>query len=450
VRAPRAVTGLLVLAGAVFGAGFFADNASAYVYWSNLSTIGRAANDGSAPDSDFIPYDGAGAPICAVAVDAAHIYWSTLGGDIGRANINGTGADWQWIDRSSGNTCGLAVSSSGVYVADGYQTAGGSIGRSDLAGTGVSPLLSATAPCGLAVSGDTLIWQTGGSPGTFGKSSASSPGLQPFPVSGDNGYCSLAAGEGSVFYNAWYSAAGDETPISRVPIGGTAPQLITSGSDPKNACGLAYSAGYVYWKQNGPTYSIGRVRSDGGVASQPGLVSGASVAEGCGIAADELPAPDTTITSGPSGTTSDATPTFAFSGSPAADADHFECRIDAGAFALCASPQTTAALADGPHTFAVRAVDVGSNGDPSPATRAFTVQTGDSPACAASKAALAEAKQATAAAEKKVDKAKQAVDKAKSKHQRKKAKKHLKAAKKKLKQAQADQAAAQAAADAAC
>ena len=46
----------------------------------------------------------------------------------------------------------------------------------------------------------------------------------------------------------------------------------------------------------------------------------------------------------------------------------FECRIDAAPFAACTSPLDPGPLADGEHTFAVRAV-----GDPTPATRTFSV-----------------------------------------------------------------------------
>jgi hypothetical protein len=82
-------------------------------------------------------------------------------------------------------------------------------------------------------------------------------------------------------------------------------------------------------------------------------------------------APETTIDSGPTGLTADASPDFSFSASePGAS---FECRIDSGDFASCASPYTAAALADGPHSFEVRAIDAAANTDPTPAQRSFTV-----------------------------------------------------------------------------
>ena len=82
---------------------------------------------------------------------------------------------------------------------------------------------------------------------------------------------------------------------------------------------------------------------------------------------------DTTITGGPSGLTSTATPTFTFTG--VGGAAGFQCRVDTAAFTACTSPHTTATLGQGPHTFEVRALSVTGAPDPTPATRSFTVDT---------------------------------------------------------------------------
>jgi hypothetical protein len=82
-------------------------------------------------------------------------------------------------------------------------------------------------------------------------------------------------------------------------------------------------------------------------------------------------APDTVITSGPSGTTSISTPTFTFLGTEPAST--FACRLDNAPFAPCTSPYLSAPLAEGHHTFAVRATDPSGNVDSTPATREFTV-----------------------------------------------------------------------------
>ncbi|MGH2965428.1 MAG: hypothetical protein ACRDMH_08605 [Solirubrobacterales bacterium] len=83
--------------------------------------------------------------------------------------------------------------------------------------------------------------------------------------------------------------------------------------------------------------------------------------------------PETMIDSGPEGATNDPTPSFAFESSEPGSS--FECKLDAGSFASCSSAKTTSHLADGPHTFSVRATDRVGNTDPSPASPRFSVRT---------------------------------------------------------------------------
>jgi hypothetical protein len=71
------------------------------------------------------------------------------------------------------------------------------------------------------------------------------------------------------------------------------------------------------------------------------------------IALPAPPVPGVTIVSGPAGTVPTPSSTFTFGSSdPGAT---FECSLDGGAFVACASPFTVGPLANGPHTFAVRA-----------------------------------------------------------------------------------------------
>jgi hypothetical protein len=90
-----------------------------------------------------------------------------------------------------------------------------------------------------------------------------------------------------------------------------------------------------------------------------------------GPPADTTP-PETTIDAAPSGLVASASASLSFSSEPGA---RFECAVDGGAFAECSSPASHSALAQGPHTFDVRAVDVAGNHDPSPARAAWTVDT---------------------------------------------------------------------------
>ncbi len=90
---------------------------------------------------------------------------------------------------------------------------------------------------------------------------------------------------------------------------------------------------------------------------------------------EDSTAPETTVDSGPSdgSRTNDATPAFGFTSSEAGSS--FQCKVDSSAYAACSSPNTIAALADGSHSFEVRATDQAGNADPTPASRSFTVDT---------------------------------------------------------------------------
>jgi hypothetical protein len=91
---------------------------------------------------------------------------------------------------------------------------------------------------------------------------------------------------------------------------------------------------------------------------------------------DPIP-PDTTIDTFPPAISNDSTPTFTFSGtdniSPAVLT--FEYSVDGSTFQPAISPLTLSSLADGQHTFAVRAIDAAGNFDPSPAEYTWIVDT---------------------------------------------------------------------------
>jgi hypothetical protein len=82
--------------------------------------------------------------------------------------------------------------------------------------------------------------------------------------------------------------------------------------------------------------------------------------------------PQTTIDSKPTNPSSDNTPSFTFSADEPAT---FECKLDGGSFAACTSGDSFGPLADGSHTFEVRASDTAGNTDPTPASYTWTIDT---------------------------------------------------------------------------
>lgn len=81
--------------------------------------------------------------------------------------------------------------------------------------------------------------------------------------------------------------------------------------------------------------------------------------------------PETTLTSTPDPVTKATSVSYAFSSSEGGAA--FECRLDDAAFAPCTSPTSLTELAEGDHTFAVRAIDATGQRDATPALHTFEV-----------------------------------------------------------------------------
>jgi hypothetical protein len=87
----------------------------------------------------------------------------------------------------------------------------------------------------------------------------------------------------------------------------------------------------------------------------------------------DITLPDTSITSFPENPSNSADASFGFISTEPGST--FECQLDGGGFSVCTSPKTYTGLADGDHTFEVRAIDADSNVDPSPASYSWTIDT---------------------------------------------------------------------------
>jgi Bacterial TSP3 repeat len=83
-------------------------------------------------------------------------------------------------------------------------------------------------------------------------------------------------------------------------------------------------------------------------------------------------APDTTISSGPTGTTTSTSASFDFASTESGSS--FQCKLDSGSWSSCSGPKSYGSLALGNHTFSVKATDGAGNTDASPATRSWTLE----------------------------------------------------------------------------
>lgn len=87
--------------------------------------------------------------------------------------------------------------------------------------------------------------------------------------------------------------------------------------------------------------------------------------------ADTTP-PETTIATGPANVTKLTSATFTFTANETAT---FACSLDGAAYGACTSPKSYAGLAQGSHTFRVRATDAALNVDATPASRTWKIDT---------------------------------------------------------------------------
>ena len=86
---------------------------------------------------------------------------------------------------------------------------------------------------------------------------------------------------------------------------------------------------------------------------------------------DTTPPPAPTITAQPSDPSNDSSPAFQFTDTEGGIS--FQCKLDSGGFATCASPVAYTGQADGSHTFTVQATDAAGN--PSSTSYSWTIDT---------------------------------------------------------------------------
>lgn len=252
-----------------------ASGAGAYVYWSDGagSGIGRAELSGAAaPGGGWLDAGGEG---CGVAVDAAHVYWTTRRGTIGRAGLDGSDADPEFIELPGGSACGVAVDAGHLYWAS---ATSGKLGRAALDGGAVEPAWMSPGRghgCGIAVDATRVYWASAS--GVYSAPLAGGPVTTISAATADN--CGVAVNAVHVYW-VTREGPGGEGAIMRDLLGGGPPTAIAAA--PQSPCGVAIDSRYVYWANAGSD-AISRAGLDGS-----GLVKrfATGAAGPCGVAVD--------------------------------------------------------------------------------------------------------------------------------------------------------------------
>lgn len=169
------------------------------------------------------------------------------------------------------------------------------------------------------------------------------------------------------------------------------PSGLTNDATPTFSFTSAPSGGTFECKLDGPGTTVGTWTACSSGHTYSTLANGSytfNVRATAGGVTDATPAtrsftvdatpPDTTITSGPSGTITTNSASFGFTSESGAT---FQCKLDGpgtatGTYSACSTGHSYSNLANGSYTFNVRATDTAGNTDASPATRAFTVNAG--------------------------------------------------------------------------
>lgn len=328
-----------------------APGTQAHVYWANYggTTIGRANLDGTGVNQSFIT--GADSP-SSVAVDGAHIYWGNYQSNtIGRSNLDGTGVNQSFIIANSPTS--VVVDGAHIY----WTNSGTAIGRANLDGTGVNAgfITGASNVRGMAVDGAHIYWANYGS-NAIGRANLDGTAKDQGFMTGLNGPYGVAV-DGAHLY--WPSFGGNT--IGRANLDGTGANEGFINSGPLQA--IAVDGAHIYWT-NYVANAIARANLDS-TGANPSFISGAN--DPYGVLVTPL---ETTITASPSGTVASASASFSFFGS---EPGGFECRLDGASFADCSSPAAYAGLANGAHSFEVRATDAAGNVDLTPAKRSWSV-----------------------------------------------------------------------------
>jgi hypothetical protein len=261
--------------------------------WGAFGNIGRAGNDGSNPEREFIHGLSPGF-VCGVAVDSSHIYWADYNREtIGRANIDGTGVEPEFI-KGAHKACGVAISSTHIY----WTSQDGYIGFANLDGSAASVTATpGSEPCGIAV-GPSYVYSMAKVAGAYKiyRSGLGSPAVpvDAFTAAAPTGFCGLAIGppgpnQNLYWTNGGFGSSSSSSGLWFVGTAPTSPPISLAPNTGPEPWGVATDGTYAYWT----TFrgeALSRVKVDGTQAPEENLVTGIGN-ESVGLAVDALPLP---------------------------------------------------------------------------------------------------------------------------------------------------------------
>ena len=238
---PRLARSLRAVALSLLALGALAPAASAEVYWvdSMTSSVGRANNNGGGANQYWL--SSPAQPGGGIVVTADHVYWTGWGGEIWRANRNGTGT--VQIVAGAGNATSLATDGDYLYWTDPNADA---VGRAPIAGGTPDNAFIATgeAPEGVAVAGGHIYW-TNGNDNSIGRANLDGSGVSNSFITGLNAPRHLASDGTSLYWADFYGRR-----VGRANLDGTGVQR-TWFNLGYSVYGVALSGGALFWTEPG-------------------------------------------------------------------------------------------------------------------------------------------------------------------------------------------------------
>ena len=199
----------------------------------------------------------------------AYVYWANYnpqpGTTIGRANLDGTGANQSFISADT-DSIGIAVDGQYIYWAN---TQAGTIGRANLDGTGVNPFFvtGAIDPLGVAVDGQHIYWTNQGTDSGVGRANLDGSDV-------DNHFIMRGSNPESVAVDRQYVYWTNPSAIGRANLDGTSPdQSFISFKDVIGPNEVAVDGRHVYWTSSDPGL-IGRANLDGSAVDESFIHTG--------------------------------------------------------------------------------------------------------------------------------------------------------------------------------